>query len=171
MRFRVGGQPADHISPAPPEPAPKPADQPSHSAWHSRDTAGFLVGRTRPGRDQQPRRRVPARTTGAAVLSLAGPGHPEIPDEGREIREVGDGDICGGREMLQAERLDGPRQVIPEDLSDPSFLGAGEHGGRYRSRSAPRGPVRVSSPRHALRRDCAALTPRVTRTRSRSIGT
>src|SRR5690348_5136004 len=49
--------------------------------------------------------------------------------------------------MLQAERLDGPRQMIPEDLSDPSFLGAGEHGGRYRSRTASRGPARVSSPR------------------------
>src|SRR5689334_21772625 len=49
--------------------------------------------------------------------------------------------------MLQAERLDGPRQMIPEDLSDPSFLGAGEHGGRYRSRTASRGPARVSAPR------------------------
>jgi hypothetical protein len=53
----------------------------------------------------------------------------ESPDEGREIREMSDRDICGGGEMLQAERLDGPRPVIPEDLSDPSFLGAGEHGG------------------------------------------
>src|SRR6266478_9217154 len=51
--------------------------------------------------------------------------------------------------MLQAVRLDGPRRMIAEDLSDPSLLGTGEHGGRYRSRTAPRGPVRVSSPRRA----------------------
>ncbi len=66
----------------------------------------------------------------AAVLSLAGPRRPEIPDEGREIREMSDGDICGDGEMLQAD----PRHVIPEDLSDPTFLGAGEHSGRYRIR-------------------------------------
>src|SRR6266581_1150952 len=51
--------------------------------------------------------------------------------------------------MLQAVRLDGPRRMIAEDLSDPSLLGTGEHGGRYRSRTAPRGPVRVSSPGRA----------------------
>ena len=70
----------------------------------------------------------------AAVLSLAGPRRLEIPDEGREIREMSDGDICGDGEKLQAERLDGPPHVITEDLSDPSFLGAGEHSGRYRTR-------------------------------------
>ena len=30
--------------------------------------------------------------------------------------------------MLQAERRDGPRRVIREDVADPSLLGAGEHG-------------------------------------------
>ena len=96
MRVCLGGQSADHFPTAPPEPAPKPAEEPSHLAWHSQDTTGLLAGRIRPNRDQQPRRRVPARTSGAAVLSLAGPGHPEIPDEGGEIREMSNRDICGG---------------------------------------------------------------------------
>ena len=96
MRFRLGGQASGDFPTAPPEPAPKPAKQPSHLAWHSRNTAGFLAGRTRPGRDQKPRRRVPARTTGAAILSLTGPALSKSPDEGREIREMSDGDICGG---------------------------------------------------------------------------
>jgi hypothetical protein len=30
--------------------------------------------------------------------------------------------------MLQAICLVGPRQVIPEDVADPSLLGTGEHG-------------------------------------------
>ena len=30
--------------------------------------------------------------------------------------------------MLQAERRDGPRRVIREDVADPSLLGTGEHG-------------------------------------------
>ena len=34
-----------------------------------------------------------------------------------------------GRQMLQAVRRKSPRSVTPEDLSDPSLLGAGEHGG------------------------------------------
>jgi len=71
---------------------------------------------------------VPARTTGAAVLSLAGPVLPESADEGREIREMGGWDLGGGGQVLEAIRLDGPRQVIPEDLSDASLLGTGEHG-------------------------------------------
>ena len=96
MRVRLGGQASGHFPTTPPEPTPKPAEQPSHLAWHSRNTAGFLAGRTRSARDQQPRRRVTARITGATVLSLAGPVLSESPDEGREIREVGDGDICGG---------------------------------------------------------------------------
>jgi len=55
--------------------------------------------------------------------------------------------LRGGGKMIQAIRLDGPRRVIPKDVSDPSLLGTGEHGGRYRSRTAPRGPVRVSRTR------------------------
>ena len=54
---------------------------------------------------------------------------PESPDEGREVREMGGLDLGGGGQMLQAIHLDSPRQVIPEDLSDPGLLGAGEHGG------------------------------------------
>jgi hypothetical protein len=53
---------------------------------------------------------------------------PESPDEGREIREMGGWDLGGGGQMLQAICLDGPRQVIPEDVADPSLLGTGEHG-------------------------------------------
>jgi hypothetical protein len=49
---------------------------------------------------------------------------PESPDEGREVREMGGLDLGGGGQMLQAIHLDGPRQVIPEDLSDPGLLGA-----------------------------------------------
>ena len=71
---------------------------------------------------------MPARTAGAPVLSLAGPVLPEFPDEGREIREMGGWDLGGGGQMLQAICLDGPRQLIPEDVADPSLLGTGEHG-------------------------------------------
>ena len=71
---------------------------------------------------------MPARTAGAPILSLAGPVLPEFPDEGREIREMGGWDLGGGSQMLQAICLDGPRQVIPEDVADPSLLGTGEHG-------------------------------------------
>ena len=49
---------------------------------------------------------------------------------------------------------------LTEDLSDPGLLGAGEHGGRYRSRTAPRGPVtgRVSSPSRARPRSFGCFT-------------
>jgi len=146
MRLGLGGQSSGHFSPASREPAPKPAEQPSHPAWQSGNTAGFL---TRPTRDQQPRRRVPARATGAAELGQAGPICSEVPDEGREVREMCGWDLCGAREMLQAVHRKGPRRTLPEDLSDPGLLGAGEHGGRYRIRTVPRGLNRVSSPSRA----------------------
>jgi hypothetical protein len=146
MRLGLGGQSSGHFSPASHEPAPKPAEQPSHPARQSGNTAGFL---TRPTRDQQPRRRVPARATGAAELGQAGPICSEVPDEGREVREMCGWDLCGAREMLQAVHRKAPRRTLPEDLSDPGLLGSGEHGGRYRIRTVPRGPNRVSSPRRA----------------------
>ena len=90
---------------------------------------GFLAGRNRPARDQQPRRRMPARLTGAAEVGLAGPARSQVPDEGREVPEMCGWDLCRGRQMLQAVRRKSPRSVTPEDLSDPSLLGAGEHGG------------------------------------------
>src|SRR5260370_35164007 len=62
--------------------------------------------------------------------------------------------------MAQAVRRKGPRRTIPEDLPDPGLLWGGEHGGRYRSRTAPRGPVtvRVSSPSRAPQRDSPAAS-------------
>ncbi len=50
---------------------------------------------------------------------------------------------------------------LTEDLWDPGLLGAGEHGGRYRSRAAPRGPGtgRVSSPSRARPRGPSAASP------------
>jgi hypothetical protein len=38
-------------------------------------------------------------------------------------------DLHGGGQMLEAIRLDGPRRVIRQDVSDPGLLGTGEHGG------------------------------------------
>lgn len=71
---------------------------------------------------------MPTGTTGAPVLGPAGPGRPEIPDEGRKIREMGDRDLYGGGQVLEAICLNDPRRMIGEDLANPSLLGAGEHG-------------------------------------------
>lgn len=43
MRLRLRGQASGHFAPAPPKPASEPAEQPSHLAWHSGNTAGFPV--------------------------------------------------------------------------------------------------------------------------------
>ena len=69
-----------------------------------------------------------ARTTDPADLGLAGPARPEVPDEGREVSEMGGRDLCADRQMLQAVRRKSPRHVTLEDLTDSSLLGAGEHG-------------------------------------------
>ncbi len=74
------------------------------------------------------------RATDAAEVGVAGPARSEIPDEGCKVREMSGRDLCGGCQMLEAICRKRPRRVIPEDLSDPNLLGAGEHGGRYRSR-------------------------------------
>jgi hypothetical protein len=71
---------------------------------------------------------VVARPADAAELGLAGPARSEVPDEGREIGEMGLRDLGGSRKMLQAVRRKSPRWLTPEDLSDSSLLGAGEHG-------------------------------------------
>jgi hypothetical protein len=68
------------------------------------------------------------RVTDAPVLSLAGPVLAKTSDEGSKVREMPGRDLHGGGQMLQAVHLDGPRRVIPEDLSNPSLLGTGEHG-------------------------------------------
>jgi hypothetical protein len=65
--------------------------------------------------------------TDAPVLSLAGPMLPKTSDEGRKVREMPGWDLRSVGQMLQAVRLDGPRRVIAEDLSNPSLLGTGKH--------------------------------------------
>jgi len=72
---------------------------------------------------------------------VAGPARSEVPDEGCKVREMSGRDLCGGCQMLQAICRKRPRRVIPEDLSDPSLLGAGEHGADYRSRTRTSGPA------------------------------
>ena len=42
-----------------------------------------------------------------------------------KIREMGDRDLYGGGQVLEAIRLDGPRRVIGEDVADPGLLGTG----------------------------------------------
>jgi hypothetical protein len=67
--------------------------------------------------------------TEASLLGLAGPMLPEDPDEGGEVSEMRSRDQRGGGQVLQAIHLDGPWRVIRQGVSNPGFLGAGEHGG------------------------------------------
>ena len=83
-------------------------------------------------------------------MGQAGPICSQVPDEGREVREMCGWDLCGGRQMLQTVHRKGPRRTIAEDLSDPVLLRAGEHGGRYRSRRRPCGPANPVCPSTAL---------------------
>ncbi len=62
-------------------------------------------------------------------------------DDGGKVGYVRPWDVGCGRKMLQAERLDGPRRVIRQDIADPSLLGTREHGGGYRSRMSAAGPA------------------------------
>jgi hypothetical protein len=101
---------------------------------------GLPGGAESAGRDQQPRRRVSARATAPAEVGQADPARSKVPDEGRKVREMGGWDLCGGCQMLQAVHGKSPCHMTPEDFSDPGLLGAREHGGRYRSRTAPREP-------------------------------
>jgi hypothetical protein len=71
---------------------------------------------------------VVSRTTDAAELGLAAPARSKVPDEGREVSEMSGRDLGGSRQMLQAVRRENLWRVTPEDLSDSSLLGAGEHG-------------------------------------------
>ncbi len=59
--------------------------------------------------------------------------------EGGEVGCVCAWDLSCGREVLQAERLAGPR-VIREDVADPSHLGTGEHGAVMVAEGAGLGP-------------------------------
>jgi hypothetical protein len=87
-----------------------------------------------------------ARATDAAEAGVAGPARSEVSDEGCKVREMRAWDLCGGCQMLQAVHRKGPRRVIPEDASDPSLLGAGEHGRGYRSRMPGTWPDSPSMP-------------------------
>ena len=49
-------------------------------------------------------------------------------------------DLRAGRQMLPAVHLSQPGRTALNDVSDPGLLGAGEHGGAYRSRSQRGGP-------------------------------
>jgi hypothetical protein len=69
-----------------------------------------------------------SRPADAAELGLAGPARSKVPDEGREVGEMSGRNLGGSRQMFQAVRRQNPRRVTPEDLSDSSLLGAGEHG-------------------------------------------
>jgi len=56
---------------------------------------------------------------------------------GRQPPELG----SGLQARLHHPGMTGSPGVTSEDLSDPSLLRAGAHGGRYRSRTTPSGPV------------------------------
>jgi hypothetical protein len=71
---------------------------------------------------------MPVRVTDAAVAGLASPVRPETPDKGREVGQMCGWDLGGGRQMLETIRRESPRRGPPEDFSDTSLLGAGEHG-------------------------------------------
>jgi hypothetical protein len=119
--------------------------------------------RIRRAPDQQSHRHMPVRGTDAAVAGLASTVRPETSDKGREVGQMCGWDLCGGRQMLQTIRRENPRQVTPEDLSDTSLLGAGEHGGAIVVDQHPVGQwprpsseSRSSAPRPARPRRCAA---------------
>ena len=56
-------------------------------------------------------------------------------------------DPRGGGQTLQAIRLDHPRCVVGEDLSDPSLLGTGEHGTAIPADRRPLARVFLSAPK------------------------
>src|SRR6266478_4918850 len=60
--------------------------------------------------------------------------------------------------MLQAVHRKGTRRTVPEDLSDPGLLGAGEHSGRHRSRRRTCGPANPFCSSAALVGSIVALT-------------
>lgn len=136
MRIRLGGQPAGHFPTTPPEPAPKPAEQPSHqrpAAWRSCSMTASSVpfSRRHRGRrppDQHPVRLVCVGITDAAGAGLASAVLPEAPNERRQVGQMPRRDLHSGSQMLQAIGLDGPRPVIGEDVADPGLLATGEHG-------------------------------------------
>ena len=148
MWFRVRGQASGHSAPAPPEPASEPAEQPSHVAWHSGNTVGFPVRGTRPARDQEPHRRVPAQATDAPEVGRAGAARSEVPDERRKVREMCGWDLCGGRKVLEAVQREGPQRAISEGLSNPSLLGTGEHGAAIVAEERLRGLGASAPPPH-----------------------
>jgi len=71
---------------------------------------------------------MPVGITEASEASLAVAPLMQGSDEDREIWQVPGRDLGSGRQMIEAVGLDRPGRAAPEDLSDTSLLGAGEHG-------------------------------------------
>jgi len=103
----------------------------------------FLVSRARPNH----RYCTPVAGLAGAVLSQA-------PNERRQAGQMSGRDLHGGGQVLEAIRLDGPRRVIGEDVTDPGLLGTGEHGAAMVAEREGLGQARPSS-LPGLRRTCA----------------
>ncbi len=84
---------------------------------------------------------MPVGITKAPDLPLARAPLMQAPHEGGQVGRVCARDLRGAREVLKAERLDGPRRVVRQDVTDPSLLGTGEHAAGYRSRTRRGGPA------------------------------
>jgi len=104
--------------------------------------------------DQKSWCRVPARTTGTPVAGLAGAVLSQAPNERRRAGQMSGRDLHGGGQVLEVIRLDGPRRVIGEDVTDPGLLGTGEHGAAMVAEREGLGQARPSS-LPGLRRTCA----------------
>jgi len=70
---------------------------------------------------------MPVDITETAEASLAVAPLVQGSDEDGEICHMPGRDLGRGREMLEAVGLDDPGRAAPEDSSDSTFLGTGEH--------------------------------------------
>ncbi len=71
---------------------------------------------------------MPVGITNATDLPLALAPLMQAAHEGGEVGPMPQRGRRGDRQMLEAERLDGPGRVIRQDVTDPSLLGTREHG-------------------------------------------